>query len=451
MGQANSAESASNCFCGNDSAFDVDQEVVDRVRLAREFAQRSEEDAVKYVSQGSNNDRISPTVIYEDQRRRRLSVSAQGGVAPTAVVIDALADDSPISAQGLTGVFNKQNLGSKRAVSLCSKTETAGGRRASFKEKDGEVTCPPGQDDETSVQWLSELGLAWACKKGMKPDSPNQDSFSILAVEDTFILIGVYDGHGPRGHDVSQFARVNMVRNFLAHPARLADPEAALLAAFSECQEQIIRSLPRTTCGDSGTTCTMAYLDLAKKRLTVAHVGDARAAFCKQRRAGGRCETEDLTIDHKPDLEVERRRIESANPPGRVIFDGYVNYRVFAQNGMYPGLNMSRALGDVIAHEQAGLTAVPDVRTVDLGQAFEGGMYSEVLLVVCTDGVWEFIESQQVAEMALEAVSIGGPNASVNRLATEAWDQWMTDSHGEVCDDITAVCLRLPVQQSPGK
>lgn len=32
---------------------------------------------------------------------------------------------------------------------------------------------------------------------------------------------------------------------------------------------------------------------------------------------------------------------------GRVVFDGYANHRVYAKNARYPGLNMSRCIGDV--------------------------------------------------------------------------------------------------------
>ena len=37
--------------------------------------------------------------------------------------------------------------------------------------------------------------VKWSCKKGRKPESPNQDSFSVLVMEEDFALYGVYDGH----------------------------------------------------------------------------------------------------------------------------------------------------------------------------------------------------------------------------------------------------------------
>merc|ERR1712066_124498 len=79
--------------------------------------------------------------------------------------------------------------------------------------------------------------------------------------------------------------------------------------------------------------------------LTLAHVGDSRAILV------GKDNTLELTEDHKPNLPKERARIENSDPPGRVVFDGYFNHRVFSYAGMYPGLNMSRAIGDVAGHK----------------------------------------------------------------------------------------------------
>merc|ERR1711988_866529 len=113
----------------------------------------------------------------------------------------------------------------------------------------------------------------------------------------------------------------------------------------------------------SGTTCTLCYHDMKEGKLTVAHVGDSRGVLWR----GKDQNVVMATTDHKPDLPEEKKRIESMG--GRVVFDGYYNHRVFSQKGMYPGLNMSRAIGDLVAHEEAGLTADPDIRTYKLDEA----------------------------------------------------------------------------------
>jgi hypothetical protein len=64
----------------------------------------------------------------------------------------------------------------------------------------------------------------------------------------------------------------------------------------------------------------------------------------------------ELTPDHKPNIPAERKRIEQGG--GVVVFDGCYNHRVFKRGSVYPGLNMSRAMGDVIGNKEAGLTEV---------------------------------------------------------------------------------------------
>merc|ERR1719159_2287299 len=96
-----------------------------------------------------------------------------------------------------------------------------------------------------------------------------------------------------------------------------------------------------------------------------------------------------LTEDHKPNLPNEKARIEKAG--GRVVFDGYFNHRVFTKDGR-GGLNMSRALGDCIAHK-AGVTAAPETVRVPINEG------EDLFVLVCSDGVWEFIESQEAVEM----------------------------------------------------
>jgi len=347
------------------------------------------------------------------------------------------SEGGKVMKAGLSEVFERLN--GAKAVSITSLTDKDLKQRSSFASKDEEIIVPPGGDARELKAWVKGQGIGWSCKKGLKPESPNQDSFSILMVEGQFSLFGVFDGHGPDGHDVSDMARQVLVKLFMAHPSRSTNPGVALREAFIETQRALETSEIAGRAQASGTTCTVAYHDIPKQTITVAHVGDSRSVLGKGRdRASAAADVEDLTLDHKPNLEKERKRIESANPPGRVVFDGYYNHRVFAQNGMYPGLNMSRALGDIVAHKEAGLTAEPDIKVVDLKA--EKSRHQELTLLLCTDGVWEFIESK---EGVLIAAAHANADHGVEKLAKESWDRWMKDSDNEISDDITAIMIRL--------
>lgn len=58
--------------------------------------------------------------------------------------------------------------------------------------------------EDLGERFLDQFHIGYACKKGLKPESPNQDDFCITLDGDALIL-GVFDGHGQYGHDVSNF------------------------------------------------------------------------------------------------------------------------------------------------------------------------------------------------------------------------------------------------------
>jgi len=249
---------------------------------------------------------------------------------------------------------------------------------------------------------------------------------------------------------------------FLSYPNRVKDPKKALTDSFNRCQRLVehAEKCQGLQAGLSGTTCTLVYQPLCykekgNKRLYIAHCGDSRATLVF--RQNGSIRGKNLTEDHKPSLPAEKRRIESNG--GRVIFDGFFNHRVFAANRLYPGLNMSRALGDTVAHREAGLCAVPDVSE---HQIAAGDKEEDIALLVCSDGVWEFLTAQEAALCVTNngkggILSTGSTNlmsrdsksqgqsiqAAVEELSKQAWNSWMEDSDNEISDDITACLVKL--------
>eukprot|EP00913_Durusdinium_trenchii_P014119 g13252.t1 len=235
----------------------------------------------------------------------------------------------------------------------------------------------------------------------------------MVMVENDFAMYGVYDGHGPAGHDCSDLSLRKLCSAFLNDPDRERDPGAVLTKVFLDTQEILMK---QGTFETSGTTCTIVYHDKKLDKLTIAHVGDSRSVLGKKKdemlQLGGSRVYHDfifipsLATQLPSSHPKEKQRIENANPPGRVVFDGYYNHRVFAMNGMYPGLNMSRALGDVIAHKEAGLSAEPDICVIDLKAERE--KYAKLMLLVCTDGVWEFILSQEAHRRTAVRLAVTG-------------------------------------------
>ena len=81
-----------------------------------------------------------------------------------------------------------------------------------------------------------------------------------------------------------------------------------------------------------------------------------------------------------------------------------------------PGLTMSRSLGDGLA-KSVGVIAVPEV--------FKERMESSMrFIVMASDGVWEVLESREVASVVGGFLEGRNANEAANKLATVAMEKW---------------------------
>jgi len=273
-------------------------------------------------------------------------------------------------------------------------------------------------------------GLGYTCRKGLKPESPNQDSWCVLKVDTRFSLYGVFDGHGKHGHHVSNLVKATLPKLIMRDDRFMTDRDSELMPDVFNKMQGIVGAadkMHKISALLSGTTATIAVHDHTTNRLTLAHVADSTAVIGYYK--GGSLVGQALTRDHKPDLKDERQRIEKHG--GQVIFDGYANHRVYVKSKRHPGLNMSRCIGDILGHEECGISAEPEVTVRDVTE-------HDYVLLLCSDGVWEFISPQE----AVDFVAKFGPDTAMNAadtLAKEAWDRWIKEEGGTVVDDITVV------------
>lgn len=285
---------------------------------------------------------------------------------------------------------------------------------------------------------LLPAGIAFTCRKGLKPDTPNQDTWFVLKM-DTFSLYAVLDGHGPNGHEISQFVKEHLPKLIVQDP-RSKSPEAGpcLVDAFKKMQRLVIaaQSRRRLQAQKSGTTATVALLDHSRGKLTIAHVADSAAVLGTKE--GDKWIGKTVTRDHKPNLKGERERIEKAGAKGG--FDG-TNHRVYAKDSTaYPGLNMSRCLGDTLGHEECGIICEPEITRINLDSS------TEQILLICSDGVWEFMSAQEAIDIVTTRPYDMGDQA-VALLAKESWDRWIREEGAAVVDDITAGLIYIGKDQ----
>merc|ERR1712032_759686 len=262
----------------------------------------------------------------------------------------------------------------------------------------------------------------------------------------TSSFYGVFDGHGDTGHDVSDFVKEMLPKLLLKderfHSGDDDQLKKALHDQFLKTHTLVAKQdqLNKIDAKFSGTTATLCVHDLVRRKFTIAHVADSTAVLGTYDDERQKLKPTTLTRDHKPDLEDERARVESTG--AAIEYDGY-NHRIYHKlGGDYPGLNMSRSLGDLKGHIECGVSAEPEIMEHEIND-------NDHVLLLCSDGIWEFMSKDHALRVVQNFPAEKAKDAA-EALAKESWDLWMEKMGGAVVDDITVVLVYLQKQVVKG-
>lgn len=259
----------------------------------------------------------------------------------------------------------------------------------------------------------------------------NQDA--CFAIESKgWHLFGVCDGHGANGHLVSSYLKVFFpMYVFEGMTAMQSSDHAALTClkhGFSRCENGLGQST--IDCMNSGSTCVTVLM--RENMLACGNVGDSRAVLGRRSAKGWGAVP--LTVDHKPELREEMQRIVSAG--GEVCVSKMAHAgppRVYMRGALFPGLAMSRSMGDMLAHS-IGVSSAPDLFLTSITQ-------DDKFVIVASDGVWEFISNLEAVKLVGSHWEEGDAAKACGHLISEAQIRWRRVD-GFV-DDITAVVAFL--------
>lgn len=134
-----------------------------------------------------------------------------------------------------------------------------------------------------------------------------------------------------------------------------------------------------------GCTSNVIYVDNEKKKIYVANAGDSRCTMGK----GSKCI--EMSIDHKPESEIEVERITKA---GSTITEGRVD----------GNLNLTRSIGDLkykhrehLKPEEQAITANPDTYEFDISDDID-------FIIMGCDGIWEKKSNEEMVEWVYAAL-----------------------------------------------
>jgi serine/threonine protein phosphatase PrpC len=308
-------------------------------------------------------------------------------------------------------------------------------------------------------------------KKGFVPYNPNkvnQDSYfcdyNFGKKDDNNIvrLFGVCDGHGEKGHLVSQLVAKKLPK-YLSRENYISDPVNAIKRTCKKVSDTLRKSKINTSF--SGTTLVFSLI--VNDTIYTGNLGDSRGILAVKNYSNNNnnendsknnnnnnnnnedddddidsngyqytLDVKELSFDHKPDLPEEKERI--LNNGGRVApLPGPVGedtgpMRVWLADIDVPGLAMSRSLGDDVAHT-VGVSDIPEVTINKIEKD------KDYFMIWASDGIWEFLDNKYIVNL----INNNLPNLRECALKTvkAAISRWKNEE--EVVDDITAVIFNL--------
>ena len=252
------------------------------------------------------------------------------------------------------------------------------------------------------------------------------------------IFMGVCDGHGFFGNEVSEYIKENlpMDLNRIIKTRKLDinkdDLSEVIINTFLMENNALLRN-KQIDSDLSGSTCISVIY--TPKKLIIANVGDSRCVlgsrFCENN-----WKFENLSRDHKPNIKEEADRIKKNGGRIRPIIDEdgcFVGpLRVYMKDKDLPGLAMTRSFGDYFA-SLAGTIAIPEIKEHIL-------IPEDKFIILASDGLFEFINSETVGNIVKGYYEKNDIVGCCEYLYKESYRKWISEEEDTV-DDITIILV----------
>jgi len=193
-------------------------------------------------------------------------------------------------------------------------------------------------------------------------------------------------------------------------------------------------------------TCTGISVLLCGDAIAIAHVGDSRIYLARANGADGPLDfeqTEQLTMDHKPNQPEERQRIERNG--GQVEYLQNHNNKPFIRGGDF---TMRKALGEQpmqLQYSRAfggkdlkifGLSSEPETLVIRMGSP---GYSSVRWLILASDGLWDVCTGKDAVSLCHQAV-VDGKDPSNYLTQFALYQQKKRKARS---DNVTAICVQF--------
>jgi serine/threonine protein phosphatase PrpC len=217
-------------------------------------------------------------------------------------------------------------------------------------------------------------------------------------MEDTYCVhnggqfAGVFDGHG--GASVSRYISETIyskIETLLKSDNSLYKKSShqdiatlvkTMSAAFDEVENEV---LDLDDLQYQGSTAVVVYIyedkETEERTIVSANVGDSRAVLAH------RSDAIDLTRDHKPDDELEKKRI--------LAMGETIEWDSYSQVSRVRNLSLSRAIGDRFA--KPVVSGEVEIQVFPINNLDAKGSEDD-FIILASDGLWDVMTSQNCVD-----------------------------------------------------
>lgn len=265
----------------------------------------------------------------------------------------------------------------------------------------------------------SDVGAA--SDQGPRPSM--EDKF-VSYQNDNLEIYFVCDGHG--GEKAAQYVSNHLLCNILHNNIQNEEVIEVLTEAIKIGFELTEKGIIEAEIDDGSTTNLVMIKD---NLLIVANLGDSRSVLYSSTEG-----IVPLSVDHKPDSKLERKRIESIG--GQVITDRHGTKRAGS-------LAVSRALGDRRYKAPMVKKLLPSIHEgMDLISSEPDIRYRHIkpddqFIIIACDGIWDVLSNLKAINIVRTAFSYGADaELAANILKQKALEL-------RTSDNVTAIVIDL--------
>eukprot|EP00747_Dinoflagellata_sp_TGD_P225999 gnl/TRDRNA2_/TRDRNA2_99822_c1_seq2.p1 gnl/TRDRNA2_/TRDRNA2_99822_c1~~gnl/TRDRNA2_/TRDRNA2_99822_c1_seq2.p1 ORF type:complete len:406 (-),score=81.58 gnl/TRDRNA2_/TRDRNA2_99822_c1_seq2:120-1337(-) len=370
------------------------------------------------------------------------------GMEDSHLTISDLGGDS--SGVSLFGVFDghggaqvatfaSRHLPDELRRRLAGKEEFESALREGFHSMDDLLRASEGQQEIIALSKSSDCGSSSGSGAAAASGEAND--------------AGAPSGEAGKGGAAGRKSKVSSalqtsIENDL-HQARAKGSLSKEEATQVMMKMALLRRLDAQGMGDEGKEpepgtaadtvgCTAVCVLMTRHEVVCANAGDSRAVLCR----GGKAVP--LSYDHKPNSEIERRRIEAAG--GTVEHQAVGAREQYRVNG---NLNLSRSIGDLeykkrsdLGPEAQVICATPDIIRMKL-------VPEDEFFIIACDGIWDVKTNEEAVDFVRLRLARGATIATIiEELLDECISKDPKATQGLGCDNMTCLVVQLTHTES---